>query len=82
MAFAEKIIVEDCYENIFKYVLSDENYSEDCIGMIGSYWWLRTPGASSGNVCYVGDEGRAGADEDMMADDNYMGVRPALYISK
>ena len=70
-------ISKDRYEDY----LSEKNYSDDCVGKNGASWWLRTPGASSVDACYVGEEGRAGADEDRWVDNNYIGVRPALYIS-
>ena len=72
-------------DSYFEHILSDKNYSEDCIGMIGSYWWLRTPGEYDSIACIVDAIGRAGEDGYVVMPGywtNNVGVRPALYINK
>ena len=69
----------------FQYILSDENYSEDCIGKIGSYWWLRSPGRYDNTPCIVDAIGRTGTGGQQVLPGywtNDVGVRPALYINK
>ncbi|MCR4754812.1 MAG: DUF6273 domain-containing protein [Lachnospiraceae bacterium] len=63
-------------------MLSENKYSEDCIGMTGAYWWLRSPGNDSSCACFVYDAGSAGAYSRIHADSDDRGVRPALYINK
>ena len=73
------------YTKTIKYDLSDKNYSEDCIGKTGSYWWLRTPGRYESIASIVDYVGSAGEDGQVVMSGywtNNVGVRPALYINK
>ncbi len=62
--------------------LISENYSRDCIGREGALWWLRSPGSSSGSACTVHYFGYAGWSWSYRVDNDFGGVRPALYITE
>jgi RNA polymerase sigma factor (sigma-70 family) len=64
----------------YEQILFPHNYSENCIGSIGGYWWLRTPGHHNG-VSGVDYDGMAGGYNNRRVNDSGMGVRPALYIN-
>ena len=73
-------ITTDLYNNSLK---QNYNYSSDVIGLLGCYWWIRTPGRDGREVCLVNPLGRAGEHESVSANwvnvDSYV-VRPAMYI--
>ena len=52
--------------------------SEKADGSVAGFWWLRSPGSSMSNVCYVGS---AGGKEYCDADVMGLLVRPALWIN-
>ncbi|MCR4643550.1 MAG: DUF6273 domain-containing protein [Lachnospiraceae bacterium] len=72
------IINERDYNN----TLSSENYSRDCIGQEGAWWWLRSPGYYSHGACYVFSSGYAGWSYNHHVGLGNAGVRPALYIDQ
>ena len=86
-------VIDEGYYNGFEYVsddgttgtwegLDDNNYSRDCIGREGAWWWLRSPSDYSYGACFVGNGGDAGwGGIDSVGRDN-AGVRPALYIEQ
>jgi hypothetical protein len=61
---------------------SDENYSEESIGMTGYTWWLRTPGADNGIACAVASDGSMYHNNGHFFISRRLGVRPALYINE
>lgn len=66
-----------------EYPLSEQGYSDSCIGKLGANWWLRTPGLSNVCACYVGTYGETGESNSAIVNDILcIGVRPALYISR
>ncbi len=70
-------------QDVYDRFLKDYGYTTDCVGMSGSYWWLRSPGLSGGYACTVTYDGCTGSmSGDHVDIDEYVGVRPALYISK
>ncbi|MCR4640940.1 MAG: serine/threonine protein kinase [Lachnospiraceae bacterium] len=73
------IINEDYYNNLG---LASHNYSRDCIGREGAWWWLRSPGYYSNDACFVRYNGRAGWDTYYYVVDAYEGLRPALHLEQ
>ena len=71
-------ITEDDYNNYCK----PYGYTRDVIGRRVSYWWLRSPGFCNDHACNVATDSSAGADCSGFVDYDYVGVRPALYISR
>ena len=66
------------------YYLSftDYGYTSDCMENESCYWWLRTPGRNVDYVCRVIYSGIAGEGTDNPVDNDYYGVRPAMYLKK
>ncbi len=84
-------VIDEGYYNGTKYGFRDmvglasQNYSRDCIGREGAWWWLRSPGDSSITACYVAEYGFTGATffyNGILVDYKYCGLRPALYIEQ
>lgn len=70
-------ITQDDYDG-----LSSEGYSTDVIGLGCGWWWLRSPGCLSDGARGVDGGGCAGWNYHFRVDDDFLGVRPALYIEK
>ena len=56
-------------------------YTDDMLGIDGSYWWLRTPGSTNENACFVQFDGSAGMGSEFNVDAGNVGVRPAMWIN-
>ena len=69
-------ITEDKYNEI----LLSQGYSSECIGMVVGQCWIRTPGRTSKEACYISYYGQIGAAVYSSVNDDGMGVRPAMYI--
>ncbi len=70
-------------ENHYNDVLASQNYSRDCIGREGAWWWLRSPGYDSDSACNATDEGTAGwGYSHLYVATGAGGLRPALYIEQ
>ncbi len=69
----------------YKNLLSERNYSDDCVGECGASWWLRSPGEFRSQACIVNFKGMASDNVNLPTNSNApggCGVRPALYINK
>ena len=62
--------------------LASENYSRDCIGREGFWWWLRSPGKISSFACPVYSDGDFGWYGRSNVVNGRGGLRPALYIEQ
>ncbi len=81
-AVGRGVWTETVTDDVYEDMLSKNNYSADCIGMTGSYWWIRTPGNDSSCACFVYDAGSAGAFSKIHVSKEDRGVRPAIYINR
>ncbi|MBQ6638286.1 MAG: Ig domain-containing protein, partial [Lachnospiraceae bacterium] len=70
-------ITADDYNSLLK----DYGYTSAVIGRRGAWWWLRSPGFSSGGACYVGTYGNAGAGCVYGVSLSSRAVRPALFLN-
>ena len=57
-----------------------QDFVDDCTGMTGAAWWLRTMGVDNNDACAVMPYGYAGADYEFGVNNGEYGVRPVLYI--
>lgn len=78
-----KSLASEEYETFYK----EEGWPEDCVGINGSGWFLRSNGINSDDVMSVGYDGTVraqyleyGADYENVAFEG--GIRPAMWISK
>ena len=61
--------------------LKDKGYTQRCVGMIGTKWWLRTPGGEPDTACVVYVDGYSGEyDHYHDNETDNVGVRPAIYL--
>ncbi len=68
-------------ENGYGYgYLEQFGYTSDAMWRVVCSWWLRSPGYKSNCACLVFDEGQEGARINREVDQDYLAVRPALYI--
>ena len=75
---------EEIGEGSYEYMLKDEGYPRDVIGLRTSSWWLRSPGMKPDWACQVNHFGHAGPGISIWCDNSFeigMSVRPALYIN-
>ncbi len=72
-----------CYpvtEEYYNLVLSNYGYSNTCLTLSGSDWWLRTNGSDGNYACVAGMYGSLDASN--CVDITYVkGVRPAMYLT-
>ncbi len=57
-------------------------YDENCIGLLGAQWWLRSPGFDNDFACIVESDGWTGWGPTVNVDALCFGVRPAFYLAK
>ena len=55
-------------------------YTKDVIGSRGCWWWLRSPGPNNSSSSSVYACGDSGAGYGSLMSDDYLAVRPAMYI--
>ncbi len=83
---ANSLVIDESYyngtNNEWWGGLISENYSRDCIGREGAWWWLRSPGFDSDVACNVSSDGSAGWNDHSLVVIGDEGVRPALYIEQ
>ncbi|MBQ2184574.1 MAG: hypothetical protein II399_08035, partial [Lachnospiraceae bacterium] len=58
----------------------DYGYTEEVIGLRGSWWWLRTSGRRGDFASDVFTRGNVGANYGNLVNNSYVSVRPAIYI--
>ncbi len=79
-------VIDEDYYNGTDYEwwggLVSENYSRDCIGREGAWWWLRLPCKDSSYACYVNNGGHTGWGIGLNVDSVSVGLRPALHLEQ
>ena len=69
----------DLNEEDYDYY-KDYGYTEDIIGLRGSWWWLRSPGRRGDFASDVFTRGNVGANYGNLVNNSNVAVRPAIYI--
>ncbi|MBO6089977.1 MAG: hypothetical protein J6P37_06690, partial [Lachnospiraceae bacterium] len=64
------------YDNYYK----GYGYSTEFIDIQTCNWWLRSIGYTSKKACYVGSQGGVGAAGEDITMNEFMSVRPAMYV--